>query len=97
LIHVSDACRGLELVLKKGEPGEIYNIGYGLAHSILQVAQTVHNLTGAPIEYVEGHEFTKFDVKQSKFDTTKARRELGFEAQVDLKKGIQLTLSEQTG
>lgn len=93
LIHVSDACRGLELVLEKGEPGEIYNIGYGLAHSILQVAQTVHNLTGAPVVFVEGHEFTKFDVLQSKFDTTKARRELGFEAQVDLKKGIQLTLA----
>ena len=93
LIHVSDACRGLELVLEKGKPGEIYNIGYGLAHSIMQVAQTVHNLTGAPIELEEDHEFTMFDVLQSKFDTTKARRELGFEAEVDLKRGIQLTLS----
>ena len=96
LIHVSDACRGLELVLEKGESGEIYNIGYGLAQSVLQVAQAVHNVTGAPIKFIEGHEFTKFDVKQSKFDTTKARRELGFEAQIDLKRGIQLTVDEQT-
>lgn len=94
MIYCLDACRGLELALEKGKPGEIYNIGYGLAHSILQVAQIVHNLTGAPIEFVEGHEFTKFDVKQNKFKMSKARQELGFEAMIALEKGIQLTLSE---
>jgi len=94
MIHWRDACHGLELALEKGKPGEIYNIGYGLAHSILQVALIVQDLTGASIEFIEGHEFTKFDVKQNKFKMSKARKELGFEAMISLEKGIQLTLSE---
>ena len=28
-LHVDDHCRGIQLVLEQGAPGEIYNIGGG--------------------------------------------------------------------
>jgi dTDP-glucose 4,6-dehydratase len=44
-LHVSDHCRALELVLKRGRPGEVYNIGgraeaenLTLIHSLCEVA-----------------------------------------------------------
>lgn len=44
-LHVSDHCRGIELVLTKGRPGEVYNIGGGaesenlaLVHGLCAIA-----------------------------------------------------------
>jgi dTDP-glucose 4,6-dehydratase len=44
-LHVSDHCRGIDLILSKGMPGEVYNIGggsesenLGLVHLLCQVA-----------------------------------------------------------
>lgn len=42
-LHVSDHCRGIELVLEKGRPGEVYNIGGGAeAENIVLVRQLCH-------------------------------------------------------
>jgi dTDP-glucose 4,6-dehydratase len=47
-LHVSDHCRGIELVLEGGRTGEVYNIGgraetenLRLVHSLCEVAETV--------------------------------------------------------
>ena len=45
-LHVSDHCRGIDLILSKGRPGEVYNIGGGsesenldLVHLLCEVAK----------------------------------------------------------
>jgi dTDP-glucose 4,6-dehydratase len=38
-IHVKDHCRGIQAVIQKGEPGEIYNIGSGTRLSNLEIAR----------------------------------------------------------
>jgi len=40
-IHVYEACRATELVLERGEPGKVYNIGAGSERSNLEVVQTI--------------------------------------------------------
>jgi dTDP-glucose 4,6-dehydratase len=40
-LHVSDHCRGIELVLEKGEAGESYNIGGGAELSNMEVVRIV--------------------------------------------------------
>ncbi len=40
-LHVSDHCRGIELILEKGRPGEVYNIGGGVQSENLQLVQTL--------------------------------------------------------
>jgi dTDP-glucose 4,6-dehydratase len=45
-LHVADHCAAVELVLRKGAPGEVYNIG-GEEHENLEVVAQILELTGA--------------------------------------------------
>ena len=47
-LHVLDHCRGVDLLIDKGENGEVYNIGGGKANScsILEAFQIVESMTG---------------------------------------------------
>jgi dTDP-glucose 4,6-dehydratase len=61
-LFVTDHCDALELVLERGEPGQIYNIGSGFELENLELAHRILELTGQPaslIEHVEdrpGHD-----------------------------------------
>jgi dTDP-glucose 4,6-dehydratase len=60
-LHAEDHCAGIDLVLREGSPGEIYNIG-GEDHENLEVTHRILELTGADaslIRHVEdraGHD-----------------------------------------
>ena len=45
-LHADDHCAGIDLVLREGAPGEIYNIG-GEDHENLEVTNRILELTGA--------------------------------------------------
>ena len=45
-LHAEDHCAGVELVLREGAPGEIYNVG-GEDHANLEVTHRILELTGA--------------------------------------------------
>jgi dTDP-glucose 4,6-dehydratase len=61
-LHVDDHCEALEIVLERGEPGEIYNVGSGDELSNLELAHQILELAGQPtslIDHVEdrlGHD-----------------------------------------
>jgi dTDP-glucose 4,6-dehydratase len=38
-LHVSDHCRGIDLILEKGRPGEVYNIGGGVESENLRLIE----------------------------------------------------------
>jgi dTDP-glucose 4,6-dehydratase len=40
-LHVSDHCRGIDLILSKGSPGEVYNIGGGSESENLELVKTL--------------------------------------------------------
>jgi dTDP-glucose 4,6-dehydratase len=40
-LHVSDHCRALDLILKKGGPGDVYNIGGGAESENVQLVETL--------------------------------------------------------
>jgi dTDP-glucose 4,6-dehydratase len=40
-LHVSDHCRGIDLILTKGQPGEVYNIGGGSESENLELVKTL--------------------------------------------------------
>ncbi|GLW23215.1 dTDP-glucose 4,6-dehydratase [Microbispora triticiradicis] len=52
-LHVDDHCRGVQLVLDKGEPGEVYNIGGGVELSNLDLTRRILDAFGAGWEMVE--------------------------------------------
>jgi dTDP-glucose 4,6-dehydratase len=43
-LHVEDHCRGIELVLRSGSPGEVYNIGGGSECDNLEIVRTLCGL-----------------------------------------------------
>ncbi|HXI03756.1 MAG TPA: dTDP-glucose 4,6-dehydratase [Candidatus Saccharimonadales bacterium] len=52
-IHVEDHCRALEIVMLKGEAGEVYNIGADSERPNIQIAREVLQLTGRPESMLE--------------------------------------------
>ena len=46
-LFVEDHCAGIELVLREGAAGEIYNVGGGDEHENIEIAERILELTGA--------------------------------------------------
>ena len=72
-LHVDDHCRALDLLLKHGEPGEVYNIGgenevtnATLTHRILEILDRPASLI-QPVDDRPGHD------RRYSLDTTKLR------------------------
>ena len=89
-LYVDDCCRAVELVMVDGISGEVYNIGSGLnnRNSNVYIAGQL-NGSNDNFEYVEdrpGHD-KKYAVNSNKI------KALGWEPKMDLKEGLQITLS----
>jgi dTDP-glucose 4,6-dehydratase len=55
-LHVDDHCRGIDRVLRQGQPGSVYNLGAGLEISAARVAHAicgVLDLDASVIQYVQ--------------------------------------------
>ena len=91
-IYVLDHCEAVDLVLRKGERREIYNISSGEEKTNLEVVQQILKTMGKPddlIEFVEdrpGH-----DLRYS-LDSTKIREELGWRPRTKFEEGIKCTV-----
>ncbi len=90
-IFVEDHCRGIDLVLHKGSPGEIYNIGGDNYLTNLALTRTILNRMGkteAMIQRVKdrpGHDF------RYAIDCAKIKR-LGFLTQQPFEEALALTI-----
>jgi dTDP-glucose 4,6-dehydratase len=91
-IHTEDHCNAVDLILHKGEPGEVYNIGSGERISNLELTKLLLDLTGRDEGYINrvadrpGH-----DLRYA-IDATKLRTQLGFAPTVDLRGGLERTV-----
>jgi len=90
-IHVSDHVKGIQIVLEKGTPGEIYNIGTGSHLSNNDLATAILNLMGKSGDmksYVkdrQGHDF-RYSVDSLKIGA------LGFQPSITLEVGLEETI-----
>jgi dTDP-glucose 4,6-dehydratase len=91
-LHVSDHCRAIQLVLHSGRAGEVYHIGGGTELSNAQLTARLLAACGAGREMVEqvpdrqGHDW------RYSLDTTKIRRELGYEPRIRFDEGLAATV-----
>ncbi len=91
-LHVLDHCRAIELVLERGREGETYNVGSGVERSIEEIADLVLELTGKPqslktiVADRPGHD------RRYLLDSTKLRRELGWQPEVGFEAGLRGTV-----
>jgi dTDP-glucose 4,6-dehydratase len=52
-LFVTDHCDALELVLERGNPGQVYNIGSGFELENLDLARRILDLTGQPATLIQ--------------------------------------------
>ena len=91
-LHVEDHCAAIDLVMRKGREGEVYNVGGHNERSNLQVVKTILQELNKPeslIAYVTdrpGH-----DMRYA-IDPKKIHRELGWLPQIKFADGIKETI-----
>jgi dTDP-glucose 4,6-dehydratase len=96
-LHVDDHCRAIHLVLEKGRPGEVYNIGGGTELTNRELTERLLQACGATWDSVVlvedrlGH-----DLRYS-LDITKIGEELGYAPAVDFADGLADTVAWYAG
>ncbi len=87
---VRDIVRGYELALQKGCPGEAYNLGSGQGVSVQELFELVRSETGVEVDLsVEPSRIRAVDIPYLVANTSKARRELEWEAEIPLEQTIK--------
>ncbi len=87
-LHVDDHCHGIELVLRGGRSGEVYNIGGGTELTNRELTEKILEATGndwssvRPVEDRKGHD------RRYSVDITKIATELGYAPQVPFEQGL---------
>jgi len=90
-LHVMDHCRGIDLVIERGQAGEVYNIGGGnevrnvdLTHMLLRFAERPESLI-KNVQDRKGHD------QRYSLDTAKLRA-LGWKPEVPFDEGLKDTV-----
>ena len=89
-VYVGDVARANLLSLTAGD-GEVYCIGYGKGTSVNTLHQSLVKEIGREVE-VRRAPKRAGDIYLTYFDCSKADRELGWKAQVDLEEGLRQTV-----
>ncbi len=91
-IHVSDHCRALDLVLRKGREGEIYNIGGGCELENIAVARRILRALGRPESLLKFVTDRPAHDRRYALDCAKLKRELAWEPQWNFDRGLAETV-----
>lgn len=91
-LHVKDHCLAIDLVIHKGKPGEIYNIGGHNEKTNIEIVETIVNTLGGSqslITYVPdrlGHDY------RYAIDSSKIQTELGWKPTISIMDGLEETI-----
>ena len=91
-LHVEDHCRAIEIVLDRGRPGEVYNIGGNNEMPNIEMARLILSELKKPeslIQFVKdrpGHD------RRYAIDASRLQRELGWKPLVSFPDGIRRTV-----
>jgi len=91
-LHVSDHCRGIQLALEAGRPGEVYHIGGGTELTNKELTSRLLEACGADWSMVEYVTDRKGHDRRYSLDCGKAATELGYRAQVAFDEGLAATV-----
>lgn len=87
-VYVQDVVQANLLAALRGRPGGVYNVGSGRRTTIQDLAETMVRLTGRESE-IRHEAFRPGEVRESLADIGKAREELGYAPEYDLRQGLE--------
>ncbi|MGH8888976.1 MAG: dTDP-glucose 4,6-dehydratase [Acidothermaceae bacterium] len=90
-LHVDDHCRGIQLVVEKGAPGQFYNIGGGLELNNKELTQKLLDACGADWSSVDYVEDRKNHDRRYSLDDAKLRA-MGYEPKTTFDDGLAQTV-----
>jgi len=92
-LHVEDHCRGIQLALEKGRPGEIYHIGGGTELTNKELTARLLAACGAGRDMVRPVADRKGHDRRYSLDITKIGEELGYAPQIGIEEGLAATVA----
>jgi len=90
-LYVEDNCRAIDLVLRRGRSGEVYNVGAGQEKTNLELTRSILEIMGFGEDRIQhvadrpGHDL-RYSVDSSKV------RALGWEPRLDFRTGLERTI-----
>ncbi|MFF0714143.1 dTDP-glucose 4,6-dehydratase [Streptomyces bauhiniae] len=90
-LHVEDNCAGVELVLRQGEPGEVYNLGGGTDLTTKELTSLLLDLCGADWDAVTYIADRPSNDLRYAMDWSKAQKQLGYQPVRDFRDGLMET------
>ncbi|MFE0104472.1 dTDP-glucose 4,6-dehydratase [Streptomyces sp. NPDC059009] len=91
-LHVEDNCQGINLVLRRGIPGEVYNIGGGTDLTTRELTGRLLELCDADWDQVACIPDRKANDVRYAMDFTKIAEDLGYRPRVSLADGLAQTV-----
>ncbi|MBR3147413.1 MAG: dTDP-glucose 4,6-dehydratase [Eubacterium sp.] len=91
-LYVMDHCRAVDMIMRDGRDGEIYNIGGHNERDNLTVVKTILKHLGKPESLITFVTDRKGHDKRYAIDPEKVGRELGWEPETDFDSGIAETI-----
>jgi dTDP-glucose 4,6-dehydratase len=89
--YVDDTVNTLANLTRNFKPGEIYNIGGDVFHSIEELSDTILKVTGANPQLVEYRDSEILTTKVKKVDISKAKADLDHQNRYSLEEGVRRT------
>ncbi len=92
-IYVEDHCQAVEILLHRGTPGQVYNIGAETEKTNLEVVRSILKNLGKSeslIRFVQdrpGHDW------RYALEVSKIRNELGWQPEIDFERGLEKTIA----
>jgi dTDP-glucose 4,6-dehydratase len=92
-IHVEDHCAGIEAILLKGKIGETYCLGGNAERSNIDVVKGILRLLDKPESLIKYVEDRKGHDRRYAIDSSKAKKELGWEPKKTFEEGLKETVT----
>lgn len=95
-IFVMDNAEAIDMVLHKGEDGEVYNIGAGYESANISLIKTVLKLMNKPESFITFVKDRPGHDRRYAMDASKIMRTLGWSAKTSLEEGLKTTIDWYT-
>lgn len=91
-IFVDDVCHAIDMIIEKGRPGEVYNIGSDYEMTNLDLVNKVLEIMGKPRSFIKFVPNRPAHDWQYVLDSTKIKTELGWELAVPFDEAVTKTI-----